>query len=214
MCWWLVPKILHRRGRQERRRPHPACDWWGEKGYSIASLKLVRVICFQSGEFKERAVNQATSICGRKIVGLGDIYRSREHCDLGRWVGERRFNAASKAFVAAGDNHNNASILAQLGNVRRAQGRAEESQELFLRALATHEQTRDLPNQGKVMSFLGSLLLDLKRLPEAFEYYQRALEIFERVGDTRQIGILHGNVGRLKHHLGQPKKRSNPIRAV
>ena len=55
-------------------------------------------------------------------------------------------------------------MLRQLGNVRRAKG-FNGSLKLYALALDMHEEMGDSPNEV-VLSYMGSLLLDLNRLDE------------------------------------------------
>ncbi|MEO7981965.1 MAG: tetratricopeptide repeat protein, partial [Sporichthyaceae bacterium] len=122
------------------------------------------------------------------------------------WVRERsgRYSSAlswytrARRRIADRDDEHAARLRAQLtmayGAARARQGRYAESLPLLERAAVAAEQLHDEPTLAHAYYLLDWVLTDLGR-PEAADYREKALPIYERLGDLfGQAGVLN-NLG-------------------
>ena len=110
----------------------------------------------------------------------------------------------------SGVDHRNTLIsVSNLGSLLQEQGKLEEAETLFRRALTVNERVlgTDHPDTLNSVGWLGSLLHDQGKLEEAEAMYRRSLEASERVlgGDhpgtlssTNNLGSLLKDQGRLE----------------
>ncbi|HEY0038436.1 MAG TPA: HD domain-containing phosphohydrolase, partial [Longimicrobium sp.] len=128
-------------------------------------------------------------IAGRALNGLGvlaqderDPVRAAELYEraneLGRQAGDE---------VLIGETEQNLGILA---NIR---GDHDEALQRYQSALLHLERAGSVRGRISSLNNLGMLHVDLQQLEQADEYFQRALQICEEVGDVVHAGVVHIN---------------------
>ena len=88
-------------------------------------------------------------------------------------------------------------ILAELGDILRAQGRYVEAQKAYEERLKINEQLKDLRSQAVVLTQLGTLALMQRNYPEAQLRYEKALDLFRRLGEPEMEAIVLHQQGAL-----------------
>lgn len=90
-----------------------------------------------------------------------------------------------------------------LGNLHSDQGRLEEAQGCFERALAIHRATGNLHGESTSLNSLGILHKSHGRLEEAGRFFQESLVIRQTIGDRRGEAASLANLGLLGKALGR-----------
>ena len=95
-----------------------------------------------------------------------------------------------------------ARLVTTLGSVRRQQGRTAEAVSLFRAGLRDAEQAGDEVLEARAGFMLDWALFELGRREEAVRS-ERALEIYERVGDLERQAVVLNNLGMFAYWEGR-----------
>lgn len=114
---------------------------------------------------------------------------------------ESVLQSALEALRAAEDRRAQAVALGSLGLLRLHTGRIVESKPYFESALELARQVRDLAYSGVCLANL-SLVADSE---EAEELSRSAVDLFQRVGDWRNLSLMLSNRSAMYSRLGQPQ---------
>jgi serine/threonine-protein kinase PknK len=88
-----------------------------------------------------------------------------------------------------------ASVLLNLANVERRRRGAEAAVPLLEEAVRIHEASRRPAAAAQVRTALGGTLRDLGQVVVAENVLERALEVRERLGDTKGAALTRGTLG-------------------
>jgi tetratricopeptide (TPR) repeat protein len=158
----------------------------------LASVLLAQEKFDQAEQLMVRALNRmkqspksTPSAVAGALQGLAVIYWATERNREAEAIGQK----ALAVLTASGGSHNPeaAIILATLGQVRKALGKADLAAQCFERARAILEPLRspELPN---VLYLLGLLRYEQKKLGEAEQLYRQALEM--KRGDDGEPALI------------------------
>ncbi len=121
-------------------------------------------------------------------VAREDVARAEKLCDVAAWLSE-----------ILNDDFCRARTLRACGHVLHLEAKHNEALESYQRALALFHRQRQEIEEGITLS--GSLqpLIYLGRYDEAFEWAQKAREIFKRHGDLLRLARLDANLANILH---------------
>lgn len=125
----------------------------------------------------------------RNLFGRAVEERYQEGAALYISVGPTRARSVLEEVVAAEPTHYGASVL--LGTLEQSEGRPEPAFEWFSRAAAIKS------DDPALYGVLGSLLIDLNKLPEALKYLDHSLSL------DATLAEIHYNRGWVLQHLGR-----------
>jgi tetratricopeptide (TPR) repeat protein len=88
-------------------------------------------------------------------------------------------------------------ILAELGDILRAQGRFAEAQKAYEERLKVNEQLGSQRSQAVALTQLGTLALIQRNYAEAQLRYRRALDLFHHLGESQMEAVVWHQQGAL-----------------
>lgn len=114
------------------------------------------------------------------------------------------FHDALAIFEELGDLHDIGVTLQNMAFIAGQQGDYDESLRILTRALDIHSRLSPFPRgEAVVLHNLGVHHALLGRIPEALEYYRRALRIQKQLGNRRGEGSSLGNIGCCLKDMGR-----------
>src|SRR5262249_38016220 len=103
--------------------------------------------------------------------------------------------------LAAARHVNSSSALSEswilLGLTLLQVERFDEAGDAFQQALNICRDHGDRYREGRALNGLGLVLAKFGRFGEAMRAYGQASEIYHEVGNTRGLGAVHSNIGKL-----------------
>ena len=108
-----------------------------------------------------------------------------------------------KIAEAANDKDSMATALAMMAGVYTRLGDHGQSLLSELRFLELTEQLGEKGNLPNALNSVGVAYAILEDYPRAIEYYQRGVEVRERVAGVKKGNLLHGNLARSYMALGE-----------
>jgi hypothetical protein len=132
--------------------------------------------------------------------------------EFDRVLDSYRRSLAIREETLGGDHPSVASILADIGQVLRAQGKPAAALEQHERALAIYEQRVGSgiapPEMAHLLTNIGQCHLDLGDAERALEVLERALEmLWERKASDRELAAVRFAVARALHALSRQPVR-------
>jgi tetratricopeptide (TPR) repeat protein len=120
---------------------------------------------------------------------------------------EARAAAASALELAqrCGNTRTHGSLLNQLGALEFDQGDIVAACAHWQGALALHRGIGHLGNEAGTLSNLAFAAMSVGDFSVACEQFEAARDLFERVGQQKQLGIVCINLGLVTLHLGRPR---------
>jgi CHAT domain-containing protein/Tfp pilus assembly protein PilF len=159
----------------------------------------------------ERAIalgNQALSIrlqlgekkdIARTLNNLGVYYGAAKQLDR---AGEAYLRSMA-AWQGAGELGEAARVARALAGVYRAQGQEQKAQDVLIRSIQALEA--DPKAQAEALLEFGVTSFERGQLDQALTLYQRALGLFQRLGDRKGTGGALNNIALIYQALGQNK---------
>jgi serine/threonine protein kinase/tetratricopeptide (TPR) repeat protein len=135
--------------------------------------------------FRQSGSLQGEATCSRQ---LGDYAL---YCDSQTEAARLCFESSLELYRKVGSLHGQANCLARIGGWKLTVGDYEGARQNIAEALALHQRVGDHLGAGNCFEGLGNIAAILSENPEAIAYYNRALEIFERLPHPRSIGRAH-----------------------
>jgi CHAT domain-containing protein/tetratricopeptide (TPR) repeat protein len=105
------------------------------------------------------------------------------------------YERSSQLFVAIGDREDAARVLFAAADLASATGDTARSVEIYGRVLTLAASAGARRLEGKAHAGIGVGLRKLGSAQEAREHQERALEIFQALGDQRGVGAALANLG-------------------
>lgn len=144
---------------------------------------------------------------GRALNGLAILQQNQGEINQAK----QTYLKARSLVVRQGNETVLGEIEQNLGIIANIQGDLEEALRRYLAGLAHLERAgRDHSGselgQARVLNNLGMLHVDIRKLDEADRYFQRALDLCDRVGEIATAAIVHINRTELFLALGEPEK--------
>ena len=112
---------------------------------------------------------------------------------------------AVKIYEEIGNESKSARIYNNIGIVYKAQGEHFKALNAFVKCLKIQEKLKD-EAVGITTTNIGNIYLDQKNYPKAFEYYSKAIVLFEEFPNSRGLGELYNNLGLYYKEISNPKK--------
>lgn len=152
----------------------------GQRELAVDVLDLAVVL----GEMHGRL-----GIAGRALNGLGVL--AQDAGDLARardfYLTANELGRAAGANILVGETEQNLGILA---NIR---GDLDEALRRYQSALLYLQDPGSVRSHISLLSNLGMLHVDMRRLEEADDYFLRSLRLCDEVGDVVHAGVVHIN---------------------
>jgi serine/threonine protein kinase/tetratricopeptide (TPR) repeat protein len=135
--------------------------------------------------FRQAGSLQGEATCNRQ---LGDFAL---YCDSHPETARLCFESSLELYRKVGSLHGQANSLARIGGWKLSVGDYEGARHSMAEALALHQRVGDHLGAGNCFEGLGNIAAILAESTEAVSYYNRALEMFERLPHPRSIGRVH-----------------------
>ena len=129
---------------------------------------------------------------------LAQIHWRQQDYQAARSAYEEALGATRKA----GREDHEAGVLVNLGILARVSGELEDARRFLVNALAIHDKLGDR-DVGAVWQSLGQVELSAGQLMLAREYFVRAEEAFQAVGNRRGAAASQNALARVDHRLGR-----------
>lgn len=102
-----------------------------------------------------------------------------------------------------GDRRGEARSWLEIGSTAWSMGESQHSPGAYTKALEIFRSLDEPHGQARALNYLG--LVSARKDPrQALPFYEEALTLFRRTGDTRQVGVVLNNLGGLQDQLGEP----------
>lgn len=102
-----------------------------------------------------------------------------------------------------GDRRGEARSWLEIGSTAWSMGESQHSPGAYTKALEIFRSLDEPHGQARALNYLG--LVSVRKDPRrALPFYEEALTLFRRAGDTRQEGVVLNNLGGLQDQLGEP----------
>jgi tetratricopeptide (TPR) repeat protein/predicted regulator of Ras-like GTPase activity (Roadblock/LC7/MglB family) len=100
------------------------------------------------------------------------------------------------------EGNKKAELMAKVGGLLERSGKYDESLKFCENAL---ELVKDQNSKEEALALqnIGNVLLFKKDYSEALEYYEKSLQIREKIGDEQGIGACHNNIGLVHYGKGE-----------
>ncbi|MCH7972347.1 MAG: tetratricopeptide repeat protein [Bacteroidetes bacterium] len=183
----------------------------------LANLKFIELLLFlgdistQKGEldsavslFKNlisytNKKSKYINVAAYSMMALGEIYSRQAD-----WVNSKNYiRKANKVFQEQNDYKGIAKCENLLGTIYGDKGDLNIAQKHFEFSLSFLNPKRDKTIYGMLEMNLGILNNILQNYDEAYNYYQRALIIFEKDNNLRRMAEVTGNIGVLYLQKGE-----------
>ncbi len=146
---------------------------------------------------------------------IGDLaYLSNGYINLGNWMaGESRFDEALNFYTKykeiqaeLKDTLALADINRNIGNVYNELGDYEKALEYYLESVALLDESSVKDDSGDAYNYfnIGLLYSRTGYHEEAIQSTKKALNIYERLNETQDIGFSYQNIGKFFDDLGMP----------
>lgn len=105
------------------------------------------------------------------------------------------------------DDLSKATMYLNMGNCFRALGRLREAEDKYLECLSLKIKNKASETSiASTYSNLGGLAKDMGNFKLAFESYEKAMEIYKKLGNTQLVGVMMLNIGSLYYKTGNNAK--------
>ena len=142
-------------------------------------------------DLDEAAVELASALCHSAFAAENQFTAwSRTH-DAALAVARRRGNAAGQA-----------TLLAELGQLRYEQDRYAEAQEYFSQALPMFRAAKDLRGECATLTGMGTVCRERGRLPEALHFLDSAQRMWRDQGDMAALAHVQRLSGSIRLEQG------------
>jgi tetratricopeptide (TPR) repeat protein len=135
----------------------------------------------------EQALRLARALNDSHLLAYFTAQRGAVLDDLGEWsrATEDYLNAA-RLLDTVGDDPGRATIMSHQAALHKRQGAYERAEKLLLNALSIFDKARlpHIHDQALIWLNLGDLYFAMDHLQDAWDYANRALETFERLGSA------------------------------
>jgi CHAT domain-containing protein len=122
------------------------------------------------------------------------------------------FDEAAEIFRELGDEAALSNALLNTALARhRNLGQPEAAEDLYRRALDLARRSGDRSEEVQDLFYLGELLLDRKRLPEAERMFTRGLEVAEASGSAEGLWSALRGLGETALAAGRPREALDPL---
>ena len=175
----------------------------------LSDIKLIELVLFlgeisiQKGELESAIIlfnnlinasqkkSSFVSVVAHSMLALGEIYSRQAD-----WVNSKRYiQKAKKIYVEQNDNKGIAKCENLIGTIYGDRGYLKNAQKHFESSLGFVNPKKERSIYGMLEMNLGVLNNILQKHDEAYNYYQRALIIFEKENNIRRIAEVTGNIG-------------------
>jgi DNA-binding SARP family transcriptional activator/tetratricopeptide (TPR) repeat protein len=133
------------------------------------------------------AADLASALCG-SLYSIGNLFDA--------WT--RTHDVALATVRRAGNRHAEASLLAELGQLRYEQDRHAEARTYFLQALVVFREVGDVHGEAATLAAIGTACREQGYLPEALHFLEQADALLNDLNDEattayikRLIGSVH-----------------------
>lgn len=114
---------------------------------------------------------------------------------------QRVYSAALTAARCCGGPQEEGEALSMLGLLAIRRDRFDQSIDLLRAALKLHESAGERRHVANTMNLLGGAHMLIRRMPGAFEYYEKAIAEYRALGDPG-ASVAMSNFGLLLHRIG------------
>jgi tetratricopeptide (TPR) repeat protein len=111
---------------------------------------------------------------------------------------------ACKIFQEVGDRQREATALSKLGVALRDLGHSNEGIEAHRQAHATFQGVGDRYGEAESLTELGIALREARLIPEAHHQWERAVELFQKIG-------ANGDAERVRSMIAETEENSGPL---
>ncbi len=144
-----------------------------------------------SAGLDELAVQLASALCGA-VFPMANLLDAWSRCHQAALVAARR----------AGNIIAEATLLAEVGQLRYEQDRFTEAREYLSQALTTFRQAGDSVGESATLTSLGAACREQGYLPEALHFLNQAATMCQALGDKTGIGHCARIAGSVHMELG------------
>ena len=203
--------------------------------YLFGLLLLLLLACNRAGEH-EALFRQVESVMNKRpdsaMVLLQRVEEPErlDSADWARWA-LLTIQACDKAFIRHttdsvinrvadyyqrfGDNHQKALAYYYVGRVNSDLGQLKRATDAYLRASDYSAKTDDHDLTFRILTQAGTIFAKQKSLFEAFELYQKALEIAQEANDSVNMAFGNAYLGRIySSHEDWPQANAHYQRAI
>lgn len=181
----------------------------GEVSYSEITEAYYRLIetCGILSKFDDADsyFTQAMSLVGADPPSRARLLLARAACHRFHGTIEDGLTAAKEAasiYKAAGDPRPIAFSLIQLSRLLIHDGSWAEAERCLQEAADLEVPAPYEYDVGNIFLFRGNIYRRRQSWAQALDFYERALNIHQRIGSLREIGPLYGNLGVVQYALG------------
>jgi len=153
----------------------------------------------------ENYLTQAMNKVGSDPLSKARLLSARASCHRLHGLIEDGIRAAIEAvsiYRAAGDPRPIAFSLIQLSRLLTHHGSWAEAEKGFQEAASLEASAPYEYDVGNILLFRGNIYRRRRAWIQALDYYERALNVHQRIGSLREIGPLYGNLGIVQYALG------------
>lgn len=162
----------------------------GDTDLGLAALQEAHAVLSQFPDHPHTAI---------AAFRLGQVHLHAGHLE----EAEQVLGACERAAEKKADPWLRADVMPALGDLARHRGHPNAGRAHYQQGLELAEELGDRPRQGRLLTRLGSVALDLRESEAAAEAFDRARAHAVAVGDVVEVALIDGNIARMRHHEGR-----------